>query len=109
MNEPLAGFTIGVTAARRPDELIAMRERKGASVIHGPAIRILPLPDDAELHQATSHLVAAPVDVVVATTAIGFRGWFEAAEGWGLASRLHRSLEGAVVLPRGPKAKGAVR
>ena len=109
MNAPLAGFTIGVTAARRADELIAMLERKGASVLHGPAIRIVPLPDDTSLHASTLELVSSPVDVVVATTAIGFRGWFEAAEGWGLASRLHRALEGAVVLPRGPKAKGAVR
>ncbi|MEV6713320.1 uroporphyrinogen-III synthase [Lentzea sp. NPDC051208] len=109
MTGPLAGFTIGVTAARRADELIAMLERKGASVLHGPALRIVPLPDDATLHAATLELVSSPVDVVVATTAIGFRGWFEAAEGWGLAARLHRALEGAVVLPRGPKAKGAVR
>ncbi|GAA3629899.1 uroporphyrinogen-III synthase [Lentzea atacamensis] len=109
MNAPLAGFTIGVTAARRADELIALLERKGASVVHGPALRIVPLPDDTTLHAATRELVSSPVDVVVATTAIGFRGWFEAAEGWGLASRLHRALEGAVVLPRGPKAKGAVR
>ncbi|WP_434450471.1 uroporphyrinogen-III synthase [Lentzea sp. E54] len=109
MSGPLAGFTIGVTAARRADELIALLERKGASVVHGAALRIVPLPDDAELHQATSRLVSAPVDVVVATTAIGFRGWFEAAEGWGLAGRLHRALASAVVLPRGPKAKGAVR
>jgi len=109
MTEPLAGFTIGVTAARRADELIALLERKGASVIHGPAIRIVPLPDDAELVDATRRLLAEPIDVVVATTAIGFRGWFEAAEGWGLAGRLHRALSTAVVLPRGPKAKGAVR
>ncbi|KOV76987.1 bifunctional uroporphyrinogen-III synthetase/response regulator domain protein [Nocardia sp. NRRL S-836] len=105
----MAGFTIGVTAARRADELIALLERKGATTVHGPAIRIVPLPDDASLHAATLELVSAPVDAVVATTAIGFRGWFEAAEGWGLASRLHRALSSAVVLPRGPKAKGAVR
>ncbi|WP_053739313.1 uroporphyrinogen-III synthase [Nocardia sp. NRRL S-836] len=109
MTGPLAGFTIGVTAARRADELIALLERKGATTVHGPAIRIVPLPDDASLHAATLELVSAPVDAVVATTAIGFRGWFEAAEGWGLASRLHRALSSAVVLPRGPKAKGAVR
>ena len=78
-------------------------------MLHGAALRIVPLPDDATLHAATLELVSSPVDVVVATTAIGFRGWFEAAEGWGLAGRLHRALEGAVVLPRGPKAKGAVR
>lgn len=109
MTGPLAGFTVGVTAARRADELIALLERKGASVLHGPALRIVPLPDDATLHAATTELVSSPVDVVVATTAIGFRGWFEAAEGWGLASRLHRALSSAVVLPRGPKTKGAVR
>ncbi|MEU7475773.1 uroporphyrinogen-III synthase [Lentzea sp. NPDC042327] len=109
MTGPLAGFTIGVTAARRADELIALLERKGAAVLHGPAIRIVPLPDDTSLLAATSALLSAPVDVVVATTAIGFRGWFEAAEGWGLGARLHRALSSAVVLPRGPKAKGAVR
>ncbi len=109
MTGPLAGFTIGVTAARRADEFIALLERKGASVIHGPALRIVPLPDDASLHEATLRLVSSPIDVVVATTAIGFRGWLEAADGWGLAGRLHRALSSAVLLPRGPKAKGAVR
>ncbi|ANZ36191.1 uroporphyrinogen-III synthase [Lentzea guizhouensis] len=109
MTGPLAGFTIGVTAARRADELIALLERKGAVVVHGPALRIVPLPDDTSLLAATTELLSAPVDVVVATTAIGFRGWFEAAEGWGLGARLQRGLSSAVVLPRGPKAKGAVR
>ncbi|QFZ16823.1 uroporphyrinogen-III synthase [Saccharothrix syringae] len=106
---PLAGYTVGVTAARRADELSALLERKGATVLHGPAIRIVPLPDDAELLAATRTVVEEPVDVVVATTGIGFRGWFEAAEGWGLASRLLAKLSGAEVLARGPKAKGAVR
>jgi len=50
---PLAGFTVGVTAARRADELGALLERRGATVVHGPAIRIVPLPDDAELRAAT--------------------------------------------------------
>ncbi|MFD7652597.1 uroporphyrinogen-III synthase [Actinosynnema sp. NPDC059797] len=106
---PLAGYTIGVTAARRADELGALLERKGATVLHGPAIRIVPLPDDAELLAATRTVVEEPVDVVVATTGIGFRGWFEAAEGWGLAARLLAKLSGAAVLARGPKARGAVR
>ena len=59
--------------------------------MHGPAIRIVPLADDTELLAATRSLLAAPVDVVVATTGIGFRGWIEAAEGWGLGARLLRS------------------
>ncbi|QQQ77283.1 uroporphyrinogen-III synthase [Saccharothrix sp. 6-C] len=106
---PLAGYTVGVTAARRADELGALLERKGATVLHGPAIRIVPLPDDAELLAATKAVVEEPVDVAVATTGIGFRGWVEAAEGWGLGARLLSRLSGARVLARGPKARGAVR
>ena len=81
---PLAGFTIGVTAARRADELGALLERRGATVHHGPAIRIVPLADDTELECATRRLLAAPVDITVATTGIGFRGWMEAADAWGV-------------------------
>jgi uroporphyrinogen-III synthase len=106
---PLAGYTVGVTAARRADELSALLERKGATVIQAPAIRIVPLPDDAELLAATKRLVTEPVDVVVATTGIGFRGWIEAAEGWGLGARLLDRLGHGKLLARGPKAKGAVR
>src|SRR5581483_879166 len=47
-----------------------------------------PLADDAELRATTMSLVERPPDVVVACTGIGLRGWFEAAEGWGLADRL---------------------
>ncbi len=45
---PLTGFTIGVTAARRAEEFTALLERRGAAVMHAPAIRIIPLVDDAE-------------------------------------------------------------
>ncbi|NUT99005.1 MAG: uroporphyrinogen-III synthase, partial [Saccharothrix sp.] len=106
---PLAGYTVGVTAARRADELTALLERKGATVVHGPAIRIVPLPDDAELLAATREVVEQPLDIAVATTGIGFRGWVEAAEGWGLAARLLNRLGGAQVMARGPKARGSVR
>ncbi len=106
---PLAGFTIAVTAARRADELTALLERRGAVVLHAPALRIVPLPDDAELEAATRSLVAAPPDLAVATTGIGFRGWVEAAEGWGLGESLLDALRKATVLCRGPKARGAVR
>ena len=72
---PLTGFVVGITAARRADELGALLVRKGASVRYGPAIRIVPLTDDTELHTATSALLESHVDAVVATTGIGFRGW----------------------------------
>jgi uroporphyrinogen-III synthase len=46
---------------------------------------------------------------VVATTAIGFRGWIEAADGWGLGEALLDRLRGVELLARGPKVKGAIR
>ncbi|WP_327655542.1 uroporphyrinogen-III synthase [Streptomyces sp. NBC_00483] len=106
---PLAGFTVGVTAARRADELGALLQRRGASVQHAPALRIVPLADDSELLVATKELIDHAPDVVVATTAIGFRGWVEAADGWGLGEDLLGRLRGVELLARGPKVKGAVR
>jgi uroporphyrinogen-III synthase len=105
----LAGFTVGVTAARRAEELGNLLERRGATVMYAPTLRIVPLPDDAELAAGTEALIAAPPDVVVATTGVGFRGWLEAAEGWGLGEKLLVALGAATVLCRGPKARGAVR
>ncbi|MFF7237448.1 uroporphyrinogen-III synthase [Streptomyces collinus] len=106
---PLAGFTVGVTAARRADELAALLRRRGAAVLHAPALRIVPLADDGELLAATKELIDHVPDVVVATTAIGFRGWIEAADGWGLGEQLLDRLRGVELLARGPKVKGAVR
>lgn len=106
---PLAGFTVAVTAARRAEELGAMLQRKGAAVVQAPAIRIVPLPDDTELLAVTKSIVDTAPDVVVATTGIGFRGWIEAAEGWGLSEALVNNLRKTTLLARGPKAKGAIR
>ncbi|KOX00955.1 bifunctional uroporphyrinogen-III synthetase/response regulator domain protein [Streptomyces sp. NRRL B-1140] len=106
---PLAGFTVGVTAARRADELGVLLQRRGAAVLHAPALRIVPLADDSELLAATKDIIERVPDIVVATTAIGFRGWVEAADGWGLGEELLARLGGVRILARGPKVKGAVR
>lgn len=108
-DRPLTGFTVGVTAARRAEEFAALLERRGAAVLHAPAIRIIPLVDDEELRHATESVVAEPPDIVVATTGIGFRGWIEAADGWGLADDLIDKLAGTRLLARGPKVTGAIR
>ena len=104
---PLVGYTVAVTAARRKEELGALLDRRGARVVYAPAIRIVPLSDDAELVAATREVLAAPVDLVIATTGVGFRGWLEAADAWDLPLVEH--LLPALVLARGPKARGAIR
>ncbi|MEV0970584.1 uroporphyrinogen-III synthase [Microtetraspora glauca] len=107
--DALAGFTIGVTATRRREEFSALLERRGARVVQAPAIRLVPVAEDTELLAATRECLAAPVDEVVVTTGVGFRGWMAAAEGWGLSSEIVARLSRARLLPRGPKARGAVR
>ena len=104
---PLAGYTVAVTAARRKEELGALLDRRGARVIYAPAIRIVPLADDADLVAATREVLDRPIDLVVATTGVGFRGWLEAADAWDLPLVEH--LRSARVLARGPKARGAIR
>jgi len=106
---PLAGFTVAITAARRREEFGAALERRGARVVYAPAIRLVPLEDDSELRAATERCLAAPLDIVVATTGIGFRAWMDTADAWGLAEKLTEAIDASTVLARGPKARGAVR
>jgi uroporphyrinogen-III synthase len=106
---PLLGFTIGLTAARRRDELATLLERRGAKVVQAPALQIVPLEDDGRLLEATRACLSGPLDAVVATTGIGFRGWMEAAHGWGLGDDLADALGSARLFTRGPKVTGAVR
>ncbi|MEV4539748.1 uroporphyrinogen-III synthase [Asanoa sp. NPDC049518] len=105
----LQGFTVAITAERRRDELGALLERRGARVVSAPAITIIPLLDDAALREATVACVDHAPDVVVATTGIGFRGWLEAAEGWGVGEALRDGLGGARLIARGAKPCGAIR
>ncbi|MGI5336178.1 uroporphyrinogen-III synthase [Streptomyces sp. CA-181903] len=106
---PLTGLTVGVTADRRRDELAALLLRRGASVTVAPALRMVPLADDALLRAATEACLARQVDYVVATTGVGWRGWMSAAEGWGLADALLAACREAAVLSRGSKTTGALR
>ncbi len=106
---PLSGYRIAVTSARRAEELCALLRRHGAEVFAAPAISMIALLDDDELHSNTQRLIADPADILVAHTGIGFRGWVAAAEGWGIATELIDSLSSARVISRGPKATGALR
>src|SRR3954462_2869741 len=88
----LAGFTVAVTADRRRDELAGLLDPHGARVVLAAALRVVALADDARLRAATRELLERPPDVVVASAAIGMRGWLEAAECWGLGDALRTRL-----------------
>jgi uroporphyrinogen-III synthase len=116
MDKPLAspadvlrGFRIGVTSDRRSADLIAALERRGAQVVHAPALVIAPNDQDDTLIAETSKLIAARPDVVLITTGFGMRRWLEVADAVGLGAELTATLEAAQIFARGPKAQGAVR
>jgi uroporphyrinogen-III synthase len=107
--EPLSGFTLLLTSDRRSQELTASFERRGAKVLHSPTLRIVPLVEDDLLLASTKRVIDEPPSDVVVTTAIGLRGWIEAADAAGQAPELLQVLAGARLLARGPKARGAIR
>jgi uroporphyrinogen-III synthase len=107
---PLTGFRVGVTAARKVEEQVGLLERRGAGVVWAPALSLDPNQvDDASLLAATLDVLSRPIDLFLATTGIGLKTWFTAAEEWGLLDDLLAALGAAEILARGPKSVGALR
>ena len=106
---PLKGKTIALTAERRAEEFATLLERRGAETIHVPAIHVLPLLDDSVLQEKTAGIIDEPPELVVISTGVGFRGWLDAAEGWGNRTELLAALGASRIIARGPKARGAIR
>ena len=103
----LAGYAVGITADRRWEEQAELLARRGASIVHGPTIRTLPLSSAEDLRRATEQVILSPPDIVVANTGIGMRAWLSAAESWGLGEALHGALDSSKIFARGPKASAA--
>ncbi len=104
----LTGYLVGITADRRWDEQAELLRRRGATVLHGPAIKTLPLGPEPALRLATDELIARPPAFLLANTGIGIRSWFAAADSWGIGDQLTEALRGARVFARGPKASAEV-
>lgn len=108
-DSPLEGFRIGVTSHRRSRDLIEALERRGAEVLHAPALKIAPVQEDMHLIEDTKAVIAAKPDLCIATTAYGMRRWCEAADSFGIGEELLETLGATRMFVRGPKARGAVR
>ena len=100
---------MGVTADRRAAEQAELLRRRGAEVLFGPSIATAYLASDDVLRAATVALVDEPPEYLAATTGIGIRAWFEAAQCWGLGDALLDALRDTRIVARGPKAAGAVQ
>ena len=107
--QPLEGFVVGVTADRRWSEQAELLRRRGAEVLHGPSIATAYLASDDVLRAATGALISRPPAYLAATTGIGIRAWFEAAQCWGLGDALLDALRDTRIVARGPKAAATVQ
>lgn len=106
---PLAGNVIGITADRRWEEQAKLFRKRGADVLHGPTMRTIDLRQSPELRAVTESLADAPPDVLVATTGMGVRLWYEAAADWGVGDELVERMQATHVVARGAKAASACR
>lgn len=98
-----------MTSDRRSEDLIAAFDRRGAEVLHAPAIRIAPAADDSRLTSETAAIIAAQPDILLATTSYGIRRWLESADADGVGTELITTLARSQIFVRGPKSRGAVR
>lgn len=108
-DQPLAGRVVGVTAHRRAEDQIAALERRGARVLHAPALRVEPVGEDAGLAEASRALFETRPELVLLTTGYGLRRWHDAAVAQGFDADLLVCLRESAVYVRGPKGRGAVR
>ncbi|HET9772367.1 MAG TPA: uroporphyrinogen-III synthase, partial [Acidimicrobiia bacterium] len=105
--DPLAGWTVAVTAERRAREQVELLQRRGATVMLVPTVRAERV-EDSVLRAATAAVVDRPPDLWVACTARGVQGWVATAWSWGLGPALTRALRGATLVARGPSTAGAL-
>ena len=105
--EHLAGWTVAVTADRRAAEQAELLQRRGADVVMTPLVQARPL-DEAEIRTATDDLLRGPLDLVVATSAVGLRSWLSMAWTWDLGDEVQAALRQATVIARGAKAAGVL-
>lgn len=105
--DPLAGWTVAVTAERRAREQAELLQRRGATVLLVPTVRSERV-DDAAVRGATAAVVQAPPDLCVASSAPAVQGWIASAWSWGLGPALARALLGATIVPRGASTAGAL-
>lgn len=107
--DALAGCRVLAAFERRAGDVVTVLGRHGIETVVAPPMSTIAHPDDEELRRATERVVAERPDIVVATTGVGFTGWLEAAEHFGIREQLEDVLASARIVSRGAKVTGAVK
>ena len=103
----LAGFTVGITAARRWEDQAQHLTSRGAVVLHAPALSTRPADPEGELRHVTEDLIRHRPTLTILTTGAGTAAWLSAADSFGAGTQLLDALRHGTVIPRGPKTVAA--
>jgi len=105
----LAGLRVVAFEARRAAEIAQLLERHGATVIPAPALREVPIEENAAALELVERLEAGTIDSLVLLTGVGTRALVEAVQPRFPTERLVELLRGVPIVARGPKPVAALR
>jgi len=106
---PLTGLRIVAFESRRAAEIEQMLARHGATVIAAPALREVPIEENAAALELLARLESGTVDAVVLLTGVGTRALVEAVRERCPTERLVELLRAIPIVARGPKPVAALR
>lgn len=105
----LQGYRIVALESRRAAELEQLLARHGACVITAPALREVPIAENAAAVEFVSRLERGALDVVILLTGVGTRALVDAVRPRCPTERLVGLLRGVKIVARGPKPAAALR
>ena len=105
----LTGLRVIAFESRRAAELGQLLARHGAEVVAAPALREVPIEENAAAIELVVRLERGEIDVVILLTGVGTRALVEAVQARCPTARLVELLRRVKIVARGPKPVAALR
>lgn len=106
---PLQGLRVIAFESRRAAELEQLLARHGARMFSAPALREVPIEENADALELVARLERGEIDVVILLTGVGTRALVEAVQSRCPTERLVELLRRVKIVARGPKPVAALR
>jgi uroporphyrinogen-III synthase len=103
MEQPLAGRTVAFLETRRSEEMAHLIRLQGGTPLSAPALREVPIDDDAPIVEWLHELLAGSFDIVIFLTGVGCGHVLSAAAKHAMLESALKALDSTRVVARGPK------
>lgn len=104
----MKGRTVAILESRVGEHLADLIRKRGATVLHAPALAEVPDVDPQTIRALIQDLRARPVAVAIFQTGVGSRALFAATDALQLTDELLALLAATRVAARGPKPTGVL-